>query len=855
MPDDLSHAAADDAAPSTSVGPLRAVGAEMRRLVLEDRAGVRLEVSAWAPDLVRVVVAPASRPPATVGWALARPESQWDAGFPVRLEERRDGWVLVTPSLTVRVARASGAVSIEAAGHPGPIAEDVPDRPVAMDGRLRLRKRLPTGALCLGLGEKTGWLDRRGRVLEMWNTDVLPHMPDTDPLYQSIPFLVVYRQGRAWGLFLHNTHRSSFDLGATDPECLEIAVDGGVLDYFVMAGPTLEDVVHRYTELTGTMPMPPRWAVGFHQSRWGYEREQDVRALAHELRRRRIPCDAIYLDIDYMDGYRVFTWDAERFPDPSRLAADLAEQGLRIVTIVDPGVKIDPDYPVYREGLEQGLFVRKPDGRPFEGAVWPGPTVWPDFNQVAVRRWWGRWHRVLLDAGVAGIWNDMNEPASFRHPLPTGTLDLDAVHGPDEERPPEERRAMRHAEAHNVYGLLMGQATYHALLELRPGIRPFVLTRAGFAGIQRYAAVWTGDNSSWWEHLAMMGPQLLNLGLSGVAFVGADVGGFTGHVTGELLTRWTQAAAFTPFFRNHSAKNTRPQEVWRFGEEMEAICREFIVWRYRLLPYLYTLFWEAASRGTPIMRPLFWHHPGDEAAERVQDEWLLGPHLLVAPVTRPGERQRLVYLPDGEWVHLWQPVRLQGPAHAPVEAPLDQIPVFVRAGVPLPLGPEALHTGELTRDGRVSLGVAAPSSTALARGDVGGWTWLYEDDGESLAYREGDFARRRIETAWSLAGGRLSLCAELGPREGRYVPRRAWLEWVVDRVDRGRPAAVRWQGEPVEPSGEAWTPVPEQRADAAQALAGPWAKRPAWWWDASRSRLVVRVPEPTGPARLDVEWA
>ncbi|HEY8497857.1 MAG TPA: TIM-barrel domain-containing protein, partial [Limnochordales bacterium] len=666
---------------------------------------------------------------------------------------------------------------------------------------------------------------------------------------------LVYRGGRAWGLFVHNTHRSLFDLGASEPERLEVGVEGGVLDCFVMAGPSLEQVVQRYTQLTGRMPLPPRWALGFHQSRWGYERADDVRQVAAELRRRAIPCDAIYLDIDYMDGYRVFTWHPERFPDPAALMAWLREQGLRAVTIVDPGVKIDPEYPVYREGLREGFFLRRPDGRPFEGAVWPGPAVWPDFNRAEVRRWWAGWHRVLLEAGVAGIWNDMNEPANFRPPLPTGTLDPDVVHGPDQERPPQERRAMTHAEAHNVYGLLMSQAAFEAQLTLRPGQRPFVLSRAGFAGIQRYAAVWTGDNSSWWEHLAMMVPQLLNLGLSGVAFSGVDVGGYGSDATGELVARWTQAAAFTPFFRNHSARDTRPQEVWRFGEAVESICRRFIQWRYRLMPYLYTLFWEAASLGTPVMRPLFWHHPGDAAAERLQDEWLLGPHLLAAPVTAPGQRERLVYVPEGEWVHLWQPLRLQGPARAPVEAPLEEIPVFVRAGVPIPLGPTALHTGELAADGRISLWIAAPSSVALARGGCGGWTWLYEDDGETLAYQQGLFARRRIETDWSAAAGRVRLRAELQAREGAFAPARRWLEWVVDRVEWGRPSAVRWDGRDAAEAPGPWEPVFQQQADAHRAFEGPWDREPAWHFDAANRRLLVRVPEAAGPGRLDVEWS
>lgn len=857
----------DIAATPYLIGPVEFERQDERRLVLATANGGELEVSAWAPDVVRVRYIPSTRPPATIGWALTSPEGSPES-FPVEITFGGEAWALSTPRLTARVDRRTGAVAVDAAGHPSPIAEDDPAGPIREEPlaglpgtdtgthpvRIRAAKRLPPGAMCLGLGEKAGWMDRRGRVLEMWNTDVLPHLPDTDPLYQSIPFVIVYERGRAWGLFLHNTHRTVFDLGSGQPDRLEFSADAGQLDYFVLAGPTLPQVVSRFSDLTGRMPLPPRWALGFQQSRWGYMTADEVREVASELRRRAIPCDVIYLDIDYMDGYRVFTWDPARFPDPQALLEELRSHGFRVVTIVDPGVKIDEGYPVYLEGLESGLFCRRADGdRPFEGKVWPGPTVWPDFIRAETRRWWGRWHRVLLDAGVSGIWNDMNEPANFRHPLPTGTLDPGVRHGPDAERPAEERRELLHTEAHNVYGLLMSKAAYEAQLALRPGVRPFVLSRSGFAGIQRYAAVWTGDNSSWWEHLAMMVPQLINLGLSGVAFAGADTGGFAGHATGELLARWTQAGAFTPFFRNHSAMNTRRQEVWQFGEHIEAICRRAIEWRYRLLPYLYVLFWEAASNGTPVMRPLFWHFPGDASAERLQDEWLLGAHLLVAPVTQPGARHRTVYLPEGEWVHLWRPLRLLGPTHTAVEAELWELPVFVRAGAPLLLGPVPAHTGELARDGRVSVWMAAPSAAYLEPSGQDFWTWLYEDDGESLAYQSGEFARRRFDAAWSDGSGKLRLQLSFSGRDGRFRPAREWLEVVIDRVWHV-PTWVSWQGAELSPTGEPLRPVFEDQANPAAASESRWSAQPAWYHDAAAGRVIVRVPERPEPGELLVEW-
>lgn len=837
------------------IGPFHQVQSPARLLALSDARGHRLLVEAWAPDLVRIRFVPPGSVP-TISWALARPRSEWPEDFPVRVEATASGWRLSTPALTAEVASATGALALRAAGGLEPFVQHDPECPFRHDTStvgLSLRAVLPAGAMCLGLGEKTGWLDRRGRILEMWNTDVLPHLPDTDPLYQSIPFVIVYQEGRAFGLFLHNTHRSRFDLGFTQPERLEAWVGGGELDYFILAGPSLEHVVRGFTDLTGRMPLPPRWALGYQHSRWGLHDADQVRELAAEMRRRRVPCDVIYLDIDYMDGYRVFTWDPARFPDPDALLSDLAAQGYRVVTIVDPGVRIDDEYPVYREGIAKGVMCRKADGRPFEGVVWPGPTVWPDFLRADARRWWGSWiARQLTRRGVAGIWNDMNEPASFRHPLPTGTLDPDVMHGPDEEREDTtERRELLHAEGHNVYGLLMSQSAFESQLAARPDRRPFVLTRAGFAGVQRYAAVWTGDNSSWWEHLTMMGPELINLGLSGVAFAGADVGGFTRHTSGELLARWTWAGAFTPFMRNHSAIETRRQEVWRFGPEIEAICREAIEWRYRLLPYLYTLAWESSSLGTPIMRPLFWDHPGDAAAARVQDQWMLGPHLVVAPITQPAATHRAAYLPAGEWVHLWQPVRILGPAHALVDAPLSHIPVFARAGAVVPLGPVAQHTGELAADARISLYVTAPSPGSA----MSCWTWLYEDEGDGFGYRQGRFSRRRFEARWS-PGERaadLALALVCSPREGSWSPPRRWLEVVIARAGRP-PASVRWAGDAVPPSQGPLRPVTMGPADPAEAASGEWAQAPGWHYDEALDVLVVRFGEAPSESALEVDW-
>jgi alpha-glucosidase len=394
-----------------------------------------------------------------------------------------------------------------------------------------------------GCGERTGGLEKTGSHQVFWNVDPpSPHTPSLNNLYTSVPFVLALDRGQAWGIFVDNPGRVEFDLAHEDPHRAWFATASGDLIYYVFAGPTPRDVVARYTELTGRIPLPPLWALGYHQSRWGYQSAEELRDLAREFRRRDLPCDALYLDIDYMDGYRVFTWDRERFPDLPGLVADLGAQGFRVVTIVDPGVKVDEHYAVYVEGRDADYYCKTSSGSEYRNVVWPGVCAFPDFTAPEVRAWWGALHGPLVDAGVAGIWCDMNEPTVF---IPAAaTMPPDVVHLGD-------GNARLHAQVHNLYGSLMARATREGLERLRPAHRPFVISRSGYAGLQRHALHWTGDNSSWWEHLAMSMPQLQNLGLAGLAWVGVDVGGFAGDATGELLARWTELGVFQPFCRNH----------------------------------------------------------------------------------------------------------------------------------------------------------------------------------------------------------------------------------------------------------------------------------------------------------------
>ena len=439
--------------------------------------------------------------------------------------------------------------------------------------------------------------------------------------------------GGAYGLFLDNSWRSSFDFGHRDENLLAISADDGPIDYYLIAGPTVADVVRRYTDLTGKAPLPPRWALGFQQSRYSYMTDAELREVAARLRSNRIPTDVLWLDIDYQDRNRPFTVDKKAFPNLRGLATDMRRQGFQLVTITDLHVAHAPNegYAAFDSGMAGDHFLKKPDGSLYVAPVWPGPSVFPDFTRKASREWWGGLYKDFVDDGIAGFWNDMNEPAIFE--TPTKTMPLDTVHRIDgNDFAP---RTASHAEAHNVYGMENSRATYEGLLKLRPNVRPFVMTRATYAGGQRYAVTWTGDNNATWDHLKLMVHQLLNLGLSGHSWAGADIGGFTGGPSPELLTRWHQIGAFTPVFRNHSAKNTPRVEPWMDGSQHLAIRRRYIEERYRLLPYFYAVAEQNARTGDPVMRPVFYDYP--ELLKAPCDHsmaFTVGRDLLVAPVTQ-----------------------------------------------------------------------------------------------------------------------------------------------------------------------------------------------------------------------------
>lgn len=570
-----------------------------------------------------------------------------------------------------------------------------------------------------GLGERTGYLNKKGYHYRNWNTDdPTPHGETYAQLYKSIPFLIGLKDKEAFGIFFDNHFESHFDMGKENSKYYYFGAMDGNLDYYFMYGPTVNKVVNEYTNITGKTPLPQLWTLGYQQCRWSYAPQERAMEIAKCFREKDIPCDTIYLDIDYMDGFRVFTWDNKKFENPKEFLKQLKEMGFKVVTIIDPGVKVDKGYKIYDEGLKEGYFATDKDGIVYKNYVWPGESVFPDFMNSKTRKWWAENQKIMMDLGVSGIWNDMNEPASFNGSLPDDVVfDNDGI-------------LVTHKEIHNVYGHMMDKATYEGIKKAT-NKRPFIVTRACYAGTQKYATVWTGDNQSTWEHLRMSLPMLMNLGLSGMAFCGTDVGGFGHDCTPELLSRWVQVGAFTPLFRNHSTIGSREQEPWAFDKITEDINRKYIKLRYTLIKYLYDMMYKCENSGEPIIRPLLFNYQNDKRTYEINDEFNFGDNILVAPVVEQGARQRLVYLPKGDnWIDYWTGEEHEGGKYIIKDAPLDICPIFIKALSIIPIGKEQNYVGENNEDIltiKIYLGKEEGEAT---------YTHIL-DDGESFDYRDG----------------------------------------------------------------------------------------------------------------------
>ncbi|MBM3918353.1 MAG: glycoside hydrolase family 31 [Sphingomonadales bacterium] len=626
-------------------------------------------------------------------------------------------------------------------------------------------RNLPIEEKNIGLGEKTGTTLRRGQRFVHWNTDAFMYGADADPLYVSTPFFMGVLDGGTYGLFLNSYGRTVFDFGAGDARHSCVQNDRGGLDLFFMVGDTPADVLRSYMQLTGLPPLPPRWGLGYQQCRYSYYPDRRALSVASTFRAKKIPCDVLYLDIHYMDQYKVFTWSEHDFPDPSGFVDQLRGMNFRTVVILDPGIKVDPNYPVYQRGLANDVFVCYPNGQAYSGDVWPGTCHFPDFTKPETRRWWGEEIRILTLIGISGYWNDMNEPATWGKHLPdTLIFDLEGQHG-------------THLDAHNVYGMQMARATAEGVRRAMPGERAFILTRAGFSGIQRYAAVWTGDNTASEEHM-LLGVRLLNsMGLAGISYCGMDIGGFVGEASPELFIRWMQIGSFSPLFRGHSMINSRDSEPWSYGEKAEEISRNFIRLRYKLLPYWYSLFEEASQSGLPVLRSLVLTHPNDPKV--YESEWthqfMVGPHLLVAAVGCEHPYQK-VYLPEGQWHHLFDGSIWQGGLEHIVATPIEILPVWVRAGAILTLHSAGQHTEDLP-DSIMYLYVWGRTNDRCI-------THWYTDDGCTFEHESGVFKRRAIEHDG------VQRCLTLSASVGSFLQPYSDLRIYFHGIDDAKPMAV-----------------------------------------------------------------
>lgn len=756
------------------------------------RDGIQLEagpatvrITALRDDIIRVRMSAGSSLPEDASWAaLVEPRSK---SIEVQASQDAGSVGFRTATLDVRIEKDPLRIVIsDRSGNV--LSSDAVGRPVRFEADgFTVYKQMPASEHYFGLGDKTGQFDRREQAYTLWNTDVAPQ-ESTDPIYKSIPFFLAINGTRSYGIFLDNTWRTWFDFGKQARDAFAFGAEGGPLDYYFIYGPTPKQVIEGYAYLTGKPPLPPLWALGFQQSRYSYMTETQVREIANRLRTDRIPSDVIYLDIDYQDRNRPFTVNAKTFPNFPGLVSDLKKQHFHLVTITDLHIAHAPNqgYAPYDSGHASDQFVKNPDGSEFVGVVWPGPAVFPDFTRAQTREWWGGLYKQFVNDGVAGFWNDMNEPSVFDGP--GKTMPLDTVHRIEE--PGFATRTATHAEIHNVFGLENARATYEGLLKLRPDERPFVLTRATFAGGQRYGFTWTGDNSATWNHLRLATQMVLNLGVSGIPYSGADIGGFNGSPPPALLTRWVELAAFSPLCRDHAAKGTLPHELWNNGLDQEAVRRRYIETRYRLLPYFYELADEASRTGLPLMRPVFLEFPeifapGASSFDHLDTEFMLGPSLLIAP---PPFAEMVddysVSFPAGTWYDFWtgekappQPVApsivevakagtdAKFPEPRKIHPAIDVMPVYVRGGSILPLEPLIQSTDETPR-GPLELRVYPGPNCSGA---------LYLDDGHTLAYRRGDYLRQTLSCQSDATSIRILFHA----REGSYTPWWKFMEVVI----------------------------------------------------------------------------
>jgi len=642
----------------------------------------------------------------------------------VKLQETKDMILILTDSLRIEISTDPVRFTFKTSGGKM-LNQDEPAFGTSWVGEeVTTFKKMQDGEKFIGLGEKTGNLDRRGEGYTNWNSDKPGYSVDEDPLYSTFPFYIGIHHDVVYGIFYDNTFRSNFNFGASNDRYSSFGSDAGEMNYYFIGGNSVSRIIENYTTLTGKTPIPPQWALGYQQSRWSYFPDKEVLDLGHTFRDKKIPIDVLYLDIHYMDAYKIFTWHPQRFSQPKAMISGLKDIGIHTAVIVDPGIKVEKGYPAYKDGLKQNMFIKYPDGTNYTAQVWPGWCNFPDFTKSATRKWWGDKFSDYVNNGVEGFWNDMNEIASWGGGKTSSIVRFDW-----------EGKGASYREGKNVYGMLMARSTYEGTRKLM-GKRPLILTRAAYAGAQRYTAIWTGDNVGSDEHM-MLGCRMVNsLGITGMAFSGVDVGGFIGDVNEALFCRWLTIGTFTPFFRVHKHYDYKMSDPWSYGPVAENISRNYISLRYRLLPYIYSAFYEANKTGMPVSRTLVIGNTFDDKCWNYayQNQYMFGPSILVAPVESKKEATK-VYLPKGTWFDFFTGKQYAGEQEVLVECPVEKLPVFAKGGSFIPMQPVIQSTSEKSSD---------TLYLHVYYGNDPSEYIYYEDDGLTFDYEKGNSIIRKF---------------------------------------------------------------------------------------------------------------
>lgn len=683
------------------------------------------EIAAYSANTIRVQVSK-NKEINDYSFALVTNEKP---GFTAFTVVEADGKIkLATAKVTAEIDKAPDFRIVFKNEKGEIINEDMPGKGMGttfIGNRTTVYKKLQEGERFVGMGESLGNLDRYASVVTTWNVDNYKYDNDKIPMYISIPFYMGIFKDKVYGMYYDNSYKGTFNFGASNTRFSSVTFDGGDMDYFFMYDESIPKVIEHYTSLTGRMPLPPKWSIGYHQSRNSYYPESQVMYIANTFRNKKIPLDCIVLDADYLVEYEPFRINTNRFPDMKGMAARLADMGIELTASVNPGIKIDSTYDAYHDGLKKDVFLRYTDNVLYKADIWPNMNYYPDFTKPKSRQWWADQMKVYQDVGINGYWNDMNEPAIGGQSMPDNVVfDYDG-------------RKSTPLESHNLYGFQMARSSFESFQKYGGNKRPFVMTRSGFAGIQRYATVWSGDNQAKDEHI-LLGVLLNNqMGLSGIPFVGPDLGGYIGEATKEMYTRWVEVGVFSPYLRNHRGQYQMANEPWAYGEEAEAISKTYIEFRYQMMPYLYSKFYETSKTGIPIARSLCLDYPFDSNVYSLnyQYQFIFGDALLISPLTSK-EKSKTIYFPKGQWYNIFTDEKIEGGQELLKDFPLYNLPLYVKESAIIPLQSITQSAQEKPTD---------VLFVHVYNGKQNNEFVYYEDDGKTLDYQKNNFYKRTIQ--------------------------------------------------------------------------------------------------------------